>query len=115
MLPALVGLHASAKVHDELCLASDTAQHGVVHHVAAARSVQIHQMQAAETQLLEAASQRHGVVGIHFLRVVVPLRQAHALAVDEVNGGYQLNHSLRKFLNICSPTLPLFSGWNCVA
>ena len=45
---------------------------------------------------------------------VVALRETDAAAVDDIYGGNDFYHSSRKFFNLCSPTSPLFSGWNCV-
>ena len=57
-------------------------------------------------------------------KVIFPgVGKAYTFSVNNVNSGNQFYHfiynltiySSRKFRKIRSPTLPLFSGWNCVA
>ena len=74
-------------------------------------AVEVYHVQTlvADVLKLEGHLQRMTVDG---LLVVVAFCQAHTLSVDNVYGGYQFYHNARKFLMICSPTRPLFSGWN---
>lgn len=47
---------------------------------------------------------------INRLFAVITLHKAHAFAVNNVYGGYNLNHSFKKLEIMRSPTSPLFSG-----
>ena len=69
-------------------------------------------MQTLHASFLKLLGHRNRIVGIDGFLGIVAFRQAHAFPFDDVNSRYQFNHKLRKLLMICSPTLPLFSGWN---
>ena len=69
-------------------------------------------MQAFETKLFKALGYISRRVIVNRLLLVVALGEAYALAVDDVDGGDEFYHNVKKFLIIRSPTAPLFSGWN---
>ena len=124
-----LGFYATAEVHFEARALAYLAQHPIVHHMFALGSVQVHEVQPLEAQVLEA--QRHiQRFAVHLLGVIVAFAQSHTLAFNYIYGRYKFYHltieqfynltiyrsqSERKFFSIFSPTLPLFSGWNCVA
>ena len=88
--------------------------------MAALGTVQIHQVQTGESHVFKTAGHIHRVFCVHMAGGIVSLGQSHTFAFNEVNGGdgrnLQLSHyRSRKFWMIRCPTLPLFSGWNCVA
>ena len=74
-------------------------------------AVKVNNMQALKTDTFEFASHVQWLTVNGFL-VVVALRQAYTLAVDDVDSRNQFYHNSRKFLMMRSPTAPLFSGWN---
>ena len=61
-----------------------------VHHVLALGSVEVNDMQATQTQVLELLSHFQRVA-IDLLRVVVAFGEAHALAFDDVYCGNQFH------------------------
>ena len=88
-------------------------------------SVKVYYMQTLETGGFQLLCGLLGMGAVYGLPAVVALHQPHTLAVYEVYSGYRFDGSsrhtarrvqrVRKLRNICSPTLPLFSGWNWVA
>ena len=52
------------------------------------------------------------IVRIDRLTVVVSLGKPNAFSTKKVD--CRKNQHSRKFLRICKPTVPLFSGWNWV-
>ena len=94
-------------------------------------------MQALESVLLESLCYLDRVFAVDLLLVLISVGQSDTFPLDYVYGWYEFYHCFdvrfvcvvcmlsscslggvyrsRKFLRIFAPTLPLFSGWNCVA
>ena len=76
-------------------------------------AVEVDEVQAGDSGIPEGGGDGEGVGAVAGHLAVVAAAEAHALAVDEVDGGNDLNHSSEKFLRRRRPTALLFSGWNC--
>ena len=112
LLDVVVCLDASAEINHEICGCSDFSQRLHIDNVLRLRAVEVNDVQPLCSQRFELASDLSHTVAIDCLVCIVALCESHAVSVNDVDGRYQLHI---KFLNIASPTLPLFSGWNCVA
>ena len=110
-----LGLDATAKVDGKTGGLGNGAQHTVVNNVLGLGTVKVYDVQTPEAQLLKAAGHFYGVIAVHLLGIVVALGKPYALPMYNVYCRNELYHRLRKLCNICSPTLPLFTGWNWVA
>ena len=114
LFKVVVALHSPTKIDDETGVSRDGFEGRKVHNMLTLSAIQIDDMQPSHPQIFKLLSHFERV-SIDLLRVVIALGQANALAFDDIYCGNQLNHSSRKLWSICCPTLPLFSGWNCVA
>ena len=113
-LDILLTLDATTEVDRQARGLCDTAQHRIVDDVLGLGTIEINDMQTLETQALKLTRLRHGILVVDLLLTVVAFGQPHTFAADDIYGWDQFYvHSSRKFRRICSPTLPLFSGWNC--
>ena len=86
------------------------------------RSVQVYHMKPANTVCLHFFGHFYRIFVIHLLTVIVTLRKAYTLSVDNIycrnklyHNIHLLNYNSKKLRRIRSPTPPLFSGWNWVA
>ena len=84
----LLGLDAATEIHRELCFRRNATEYATVYDMLRLRPVKVHHMQALEAQCLKLQSHIQGFAVDRFL-VVVALRQAHALSVDNIYGWYQ--------------------------
>ena len=118
-----ITLHPTSKINNKRRTHSYLFQRAVVYHMMGSRTVQIDHMKSTDTMSLQLQGHFHGIFVVHLLAVIIALGKAYTFSVNNVNSGNQFYHfiydltiySSRKFRKIRSPTLPLFSGWNCVA
>ena len=86
-LDVIIGLDATSEIHDEVCGLGDLAEDSAVDNMPGLRTVEVHDVQAAEALLLELPGNLHRRCAIYCLLGVVAFGQAHTLAVDDVYGG----------------------------
>ena len=110
----IVALQATTKIDDEIGFGRDLFEYPMVDDVTAFRSIEIDKVKTTDADIFKLKGRFKRVLTIFFLSIIVAFGEANKFAVDDVNGGYYLNHD-KKLRKICSPTGPDFSGWNCVA
>ena len=101
---------AAAVLHFERGACGDPLQHAEIGRTGGFRPVQIDQVQTSCAALLVPQGGVERIFVIGGLSVVVALREPDALASDQVDGGNDFDHSLKKFCRMRSPTEALFSG-----
>ena len=95
----LAVLDASAVLHFERGPRGDAFQHGEVARLRGLRAVEVDHVQAADARLLEAERRFERVAVVGLPAGVVALREAHALAADDVRCGYDFDHGVRGLEN----------------
>ena len=86
----LVTFHPPTPVDFQLRPPGDPLQHPVIDDTPSPRPVQVHHMQPLQPRRLKFPRHRQRILVVHGLAVVIALRQAHALPVDEVYGWYDV-------------------------
>ena len=90
------GAHATTGLHRRLAghRGDDAGDDGPVDGIAGAGGVEVDDVDPAGTGVGERAGDRHRVVAVHRLLVVVALQQAHRTAGAQVDGGVQVDHRI---------------------
>ena len=109
MLPQ-IAREAAAVLHFERGACGDPLQHAEIGRTGGFRPVQIDHVQTSCAALLVPQGGVERIFVIGGLSVVVALREPDALASDQVDGGNDFDHILKKFCRMRSPTEALFSG-----
>ena len=113
---------AAAVLHGDVERLDDALDDREVGELAGARRVEVDDVQRLGALVLPVARQLHGVVAEDGDVVEVAAAQAHRLAALDVDGG-EHDHEVPASrwtvatnpASSASPTLELFSGWNCTA
>ena len=108
----IVALDAAAELYFQAGAGCNLLQSGEILRSARLGAVQIDQMQTLHPGILIGAGHVERLRVIHLAAVVIAFGKAHAAAFNYIYGWDYLDHSAKKFLSMCSPTGPLFSGWN---
>ena len=115
LINVVIAFYSSAEIDFKPCSIRNTLEHIVVDNMFRLCAIEIDDMQTVESQSLKLPRLSHRVIVVHRFLSVVAFGESHTLATDKIYSWNNVNHSSKKFLRMCSPTLPLFSGWNCVA
>ena len=112
-----VGFDAATEVYCQAGGRSQAFQYFMVDDMFGSCPVEVHDVQTFEAVTFKFPCHGYRVFVVGLLRGVISFGQPYAFAVYQVYGRYQFDHTVKskKFFNMRSPTLPLFSGWNCVA
>ena len=112
----VIAFYPATEIDGERCLRGHCLKHTVIYNMVRDGSVEVDDVKPAASVVLELTRNINSRRIVFFFCRIVALRQPHAFASNYVDCRYYFCcHNDRNFLRISSPSLPLFSGWNCVA
>ena len=107
-------LDSSSPLHIQRSPGCNALKHRQIAWFLCLGPIKVHDMKPGHAVILILLCHIERVGRIFLLLAVISLRQPDTSAVHQVNCRYYYSfHRFIKFLNIISPTSPLFSGWTC--
>ena len=96
-LEVAILLQSAAEIDNQRCAGRHAFQCPVIDDPSLARAVKVYHMQTADAMIFKHLGNLQGIFVIHFLGVVITLRETNAFAVDHIYSRNQLYHISLQF------------------